>query len=243
MHGSFSAGIIAAGDGKRLKEGYPQVIKPLLPIHGWPLIHWTASGLISAGASHITLLLNSKGREAKKYLQKRKWDAEWDFLEADTASSWESFHLVSKTMGLRSDRFLISTVDALVPHEEIRHFAQTALPALPTESPAAAMALTHFVEDEKPLWADIESQGRIVALGSASRKREFITCGLYALNRLCVDSIVGAQRYNSLREFWSDIVNAGISVMGVPLKKTVDVDRPEDVATAEQFVASWEVPA
>jgi NDP-sugar pyrophosphorylase family protein len=239
----FSAGIIAAGDGTRLKTFYPQVIKPLLPISGLPLVHWTASSLIAAGAQEIVALFNSQGREVPDYLRGQKWPVQWTFLEANTASSWESFRLVSRTLADERERFLISTVDALISLKEVSRFAQTALYILPSDQPAAALALTRFVEDEKPLWADIDETDRITALGPASRQRRFVTCGLYALNRPLAQSMQEPQFYGSLREFWSSAVNDGIPITGVLLAKTVDVDRPEDVATAEEFVASWEVPA
>lgn len=239
----FSAGIIAAGDGTRLKASYPQTAKPLLPIHGAPMIHWTASSLISAGAEKIVLLLNSRGREVKAYLQSRSWPVRWVFLEADTASSWASFRLVARALASKHERFLISTVDALIPRQEICRFVETAFKTFGSDKPAAALALTHFVEDEKPLWADLDAAGRITALGPASRQREFITCGLYALNRPLAQSLQKSQTHGSLREFWGTAVNNGIPVAGIPLAKTVDVDRPEDVLTAENFVASWEIPA
>jgi NDP-sugar pyrophosphorylase family protein len=239
----FSAGIIAAGDGTRLRARYPQTTKPLLPIRGAPLIHWTAFSLISAGAREIILLLNSHGRKVPEYLQRQGWPVRWDFREADTASSWESFRLVARALADKYERFLISTVDALVPQQEILRFVETAFKTMGPNKPAAALALTRFVEDEKPLWADVDNAGRITALGPASRQRELITCGLYALNRPLAQSLQKPQVHSSLREFWGAAVNNGVPVTGIPLAKTVDVDRPEDVATAEKFVASWGIPA
>src|SRR6266436_316728 len=90
---AFASGIIAAGDGSRLKADFPQVIKPLLPIRGIPLIHWTSSSLISAGATEVAVLFNSKAQAAQDYLKNRHWPVRWSFMTADTASSWESFRL------------------------------------------------------------------------------------------------------------------------------------------------------
>lgn len=239
----FSSGIIAAGDGSRLKADFPQTIKPLLPIRGIPLVHWTSSSLISAGSNNIAILFNSKATAARDYLESRHWPVHWDFIVADTSCSWESFRLISHRLAASCEQFLISTVDALIPADEISRFARTALAALPNDKPAAALAVTCFVEDEKPLWADLDETGRITAFGSSSRQRKFVTCGLYALNRLLVERMPEAQAYDSLRAYWGTLLNENVSLYGLPLTKTVDVDRPEDVATAEEFVANWETVA
>jgi NDP-sugar pyrophosphorylase family protein len=238
----FSAGIIAAGHGTRLEAANSRTIKPLFPIRGTPLIHWTTSSLISAGARDMVVLFNSRSRAARNYLQEQKWAVQWRFLEADTASSWESFRLVAQALSGKWERFLISTVDALIPAEEISRFAAAVLDNLPAHKPAVALALTRFVEDDKPLWADLDDAGRITALGPAAVQREFVTCGLYGLNRPLVETLNEKGPYRSLRDFLTDAVDHEFAVYGIPLSKTVDVDRPEDVATAEQFVSSWKTP-
>jgi NDP-sugar pyrophosphorylase family protein len=233
----FAAGIIAAGDGMRLKAAYPDTIKPLLPILGTPLIQWTVSSLISSGAQEIVILLNSHGRKAREHLQRQEYPVPLKFLEADTRSSWESFRLVSKKLAEDYDRFLISTVDALIPSNEIARFAQAALKVPSPGEPAAALALTRFVEDEKPLWADVTEAGRVTALGQQCLQRQLVTCGLYALNRQLTQALGTPEAFESLREFWAAVLKDGVPVLGVSLAKTVDVDRPEDVATAEEFVS------
>src|SRR5262249_34114247 len=156
---------------------------------GTPLIHWTASSMIAAGAQEIAILFNSRGQAAQDYLQGQGWPVRWTFLKADTGSSWESFRLVSRMLADKYERFLMSTVDALIPSEEIAGFAEFASKTLPSSEPAAALAVTRFVEDDKPLWADLDMKGQITAMGPACRQREFATCGLYALNRSLTQSM------------------------------------------------------
>jgi len=208
------------------------VLKPLLPIAGRPLIEWTASSLIDAGADEIFVLLNSKGRAARTALRRRFPGKRWIFFEADTRSSWDSFRIVAGALAESADRFLISTVDALIPAEEIARFA----------SPAhgVSLALTSFVEDEKPLWADLDERGFISALGPDAVDKRFVTCGLYGVTRELARSMYAAETHASLRDYWRSLVRSGVPVRGLPISKTIDVDRPEDIATAEAFLSSRE---
>ncbi|MFA6004181.1 MAG: HAD-IA family hydrolase, partial [Elusimicrobiota bacterium] len=171
-------GIIAAGDGTRLQNSHPGTIKPLVPVRGRPLCHWVISALKEAGLEDFTILFNSRGRRAQESLLAAFPDIHWTFLERDTASSWESFRLVAKTLAGSGQDFIISTIDAIIPPAEVRRFAQEAR----RSGAACALALTRFVDDEKPLWADLRKDGMLSALGEDARVREHVTCGLYYLN-------------------------------------------------------------
>lgn len=183
----------------------------------------------------MLVLLNSKGRKVREHLRDRFPETRWIFLEADTRSSWESFRIVAGALAERTDRFLVSTVDALIAPEEATRFVSTL--------GGVALALTDFVDDEKPLWADIDEQGRISAMGQDTSKKRYVTCGLYGVTRELVRGFPAGDTFASLRDFWISTVRSGMTVRGVPLSMTVDVDRPEDVATAEAFIASLEARA
>lgn len=233
------AGIIAAGDGSRLAKSHPGLIKPLVPVSGVPLCHWVARGLRACGAREITVLLNSRGRAVRESLTRAFPDLRWDFLEADTASSWESFRLVSGVLAGKADGFLISTVDSLIPASQTIFFASRAV-----ESRAdAALALTAFVDDEKPLWADVGPEGFVTALGPKARLKNRVTSGLYYMTQSLAARMPEAGAFDSLRGYWTSLVEGGARVAGVSLSKTLDVDRPEDIREAEGFLkqesSSW----
>jgi hypothetical protein len=101
-----------------------------------------------------------------------------------------------------------------------------------------ALALTAFVDDEKPLWADLGPDGRVTALGAEARTRQHATCGLYYLTAAVARAMPQAQTHGRLREYLQSLV-ARSAVSGVVLSKTLDVDRPEDVRQAEDFVAAF----
>jgi NDP-sugar pyrophosphorylase family protein len=233
------AGIIAAGHGSRLADSHPGLVKPLVPIAGRPLCHWVAASLRQAGVQEITLLHNSAGRAVRESLERAFPDLAWTFLQADTASSWESFRLVSRALGETADSFLVSTVDALVPPADAARFARLSA----ARGAAAGLALTAFVDDEKPLWADLDDAGFVTALGEACTRKRYVTSGLYFMTAAVAAQMPEAQAFTSLRRYWMSLLDAGVPVAGEPLSKTLDVDRPEDVAQAEGFlkeaIASW----
>lgn len=226
------AGIIAAGEGSRLTQSHPGTVKPLVPVIGRPLAHWVVGGLCEAGCRKLSVLTNSSCGAVAPSLSASFPDLEFDFVCADTASSFESFRLVSRRLADTADAFLISTVDALIPSAEVRRFWAGCLAA----KTDAGLALTHFVSDEKPLWADLDEKGLVTVVGERARARTTVTCGLYYMTRAAAQRLPEAAAHARLRDFWTALVLSPSRVGGVILSKTIDVDRPEDLAAAERFM-------
>lgn len=228
------AGIIAAGLGKRLQSAYPGLPKPLVPVAGRPLCHWTAEALCAAGATNILIAHNSAGRAIRDSVSSAFTAVQWSFLEADTASSWETFRLVCSALSRAADNFIVSTVDALIPPHEARRFATAAAKS----GADAALALTTFVDDEKPLWAEVDGTGLVRSLGEdvPRTQRALVTCGLYYLTCETAAAMPTAAAHPSLRAYLASLARSGRRVAGIPVSNTLDVDRPEDVTAAERFL-------
>ena len=228
----MKAAIIAAGEGSRLSR--VAAIKPMIPIAGKPLIHWVVAGLRSAGCKDIVVLTNSRGAEVAPYLSSAFPDVKFDFVTADTASSFESFRLVSKRLAetATDGGFVVSTVDALIKTDDVARFIHECR----TSNADAGLALTTFVDDEKPLWADTDANGRVTAMGADAKDKTAVTCGLYYMTRKAAERLPGANGHSKLRDFWQELVASGETVMGVTLSKSLDVDRPEDLDAAESFL-------
>lgn len=188
----------------------------------------------------MVLLHNSAGDEVRTYLESAFPAVIWTFIRADTPSSWASFQLVSMELASNTDRFIVSTVDALISPQDVARFSQSAFEPLSDGVPAGTLGLTAFVDDEKPLWADVDDSGRVVRLGPDATDQKAVTCGLYALRRETVRRMQGTFAHSSLREFWTALVRSGEPVRGVLLGKAVDVDRPEDVLVAERIASCFD---
>jgi NDP-sugar pyrophosphorylase family protein len=228
------AAIIAAGDGLRLRTKHPATVKPLVPVAGRPLCHWIAGSLNASGANDITVLLNSKATAAKESLSSAFPGVQWTFLQKDTASSWESFRLVCRHMAAAGSNFIVTTVDCLVAPEELARFANLAQKS----GADAALALTTFVNDEKPLWADVAGS-RVTALGPKAKQKQRVTAGVYYITTGLAKTMPEAGDHSSLRSYLSSIVESR-TVAGITLSKTLDIDRPEDIDEAESFI-QWPI--
>lgn len=226
---TLAAGIIAAGEGSRLS--HLSMIKPLAPVAGKPLIHWVVDGLRYAGADKITVLTNSRGTAVPPSLKASFPDVSFDFVTADTASSFESFRLVSLRLAEANQDFVISTTDALIRTEDVRKFVASCR----ASRCDAGLALTAFVDDEKPLWADVDEVGLVTGLGDGAKTKRFVTCGLYYMTKLAAGRLPAAAEHQRLRDYLSSLT-ATLRVAGVVLSKTLDVDRPSDLSMAEQYL-------
>lgn len=229
----MKAAIIAAGEGSRLK-GHASAIKPLVPVAGRPLSHWIVDGLRAAGCVELTVLTNSRGGAVAPSLSAAFPAVKFDFVTADTASSFESFRLVSLRLAETEEEFVVSTVDALIRPDDVARFIVECRRA----KADAGLALTLHVDDEKPLWADVDGSGRVTALGEASRQRRAVTCGLYYMTRAAARRLPAAGDHARLRDFLAALVASGSVVAGIILSKSLDVDRPEDLAAAESFLTT-----
>lgn len=226
------AGIIAAGEGSRLRA-HSSTIKPLLPVAGKPLMHWIVEGLKFAGANAITVLTNSRGAAVPPSLTAAFPGVNFDFVSADTASSFESFRLVSLRLAESEKDFLISTTDALIRRDDMAKFVKECR----ASRAEAGLALTTFIDDEKPLYADVDEVGLVRALGADAKSRRFVTCGLYYMTADAAKRLPAADAHGRLRDFLSALATDA-RVAGVILSKSLDVDRPEDVAAAEAFLTT-----
>ena len=64
-----SAGIIAAGEGRRLKMGGLTFSKPLVPIAGTPLIGHTLQQLLEIGVERVAIIFNETQQECADWVR------------------------------------------------------------------------------------------------------------------------------------------------------------------------------
>jgi NDP-sugar pyrophosphorylase family protein len=226
------AGIIAAGHGERLRAGGVATPKPLLAIAGRPRIARALDAARLAGATSVACIVNAETDRVRHFLESEDFGLPLTIVQRTTASSAESF--LALRPHLEDAPFLLLTVDAVL--------APAALPALVArarELPRAAgvLGVTSFVDDEKPLWAEVEHDGRIRTLGDATRARH-VTAGVYFLKPVvyALADAAPAERWSAFRAVLRALLEHGQSLYGWDVGPTVDVDRPEDIAAAERLL-------
>ena len=228
----MKAGIIAAGQGDRLRQGGILVPKPLVTIGGEPLIARAIRAATHVGVTSIACIVNDLNPAVADYLRSTSWSVPLELIVKTTPSSMES--LFSLAPLLSDEPFLLFTVDAVFEFNVLRRFLTKAR----RRSGDGALAVTRFVDDEKPLWAKLDKDQKIVALGEEARPGRYVTAGFYYFKPE-IFSMIDAARIkglNALRQFLALLLKNNYSLYGVPVSMTVDVDTPEDIEKAHKYL-------
>ena len=226
-------GIIAAGEGSRLRAGGFAMPKPLVPVAGVPLIESTITNFLAAGVTSLVIIVNDDGRACVDRVQARFPGLDVQFIVKTTASSLESFFEVSRR--LERGPALISTVDAWCRPTDFVRFVGAA-GRRPID--ATVLAVTPFVADEAPVWVDVDGAGRITELGRAAGTR--VTAGIYMLSERARSA--SPPPLGRLREFLRWLLEQGEVMYAETIETVVDVDRAADIALAEALAATEASP-
>jgi NDP-sugar pyrophosphorylase family protein len=229
----MKAGIIAAGLGERMVRGGITTPKPLIPILGQPLISRIILTAARLGASSIACILNAEDVAVTEYLKEGSWPLPLDIMVKTTPNSMESLFALAPL--LSDEPFILFTVDVVAGYETMRDFLHR---ARRPGNGCGALALTGFIDDEKPLWVSITETGRIRAMGEGAKGSPHITAGFYYFSPEIFEMVATAREkgLNALRRFLGLLIDSGYPLYGIPVSKTLDVDFPEDIAKAEAFL-------
>ena len=228
-----SGGIIAAGDGSRLRVGGYAMPKALVPVGGVPLIEATIANFTAAGIEALVVIVNEASRVCVEWVRARFPGLDVEFIVKTTPSSLVSFREVSDR--LDPGPALITTVDSWCRPRDFVRFVEAGRRRLP---PASTLALTPLVADEEPLWASVDHEGRVTRLGEGAGP--LVTAGLYLLAEEARAADPPAD-LGRLRDYLQWLVTKA-PLYGEVIDRVVDVDRPEDVALAEALANSEPAP-
>jgi NDP-sugar pyrophosphorylase family protein len=233
----MKAGLIAAGLGERLVAAGIDTPKPLVRIAGKALVDYALDAVAAAGIEEAACIFNAEppADAVEAHCRARAGAPRLTIVRRTTPSSMES--LFTLAPHLAGGRFLLLTVDAVFAPALLRDFLAAAARHAEAD---AVLAVTDFVDDEKPLHAALEGAGRVTALGPGAAGSPWITAGLYVLEARVFAEIDAARRarFTALRQFLAHLVARGYRIAAAPIGKTLDVDRPQDIAAAEAFVRS-----
>lgn len=217
-------GIIAAGEGSRLRRDGWTMPKPLVPIAGVPLVERVIANFAAAGIRSLVIILNEQERACAEWIERRFPELELEIIVKTTPSSFVSFREVTGTP--RPGRMLVSTVDAWTGEADFVDFVERAA-RRPDE--ATVLGVTPLVADERPLWVEIDADSRVARIGGAAST--LVTAGFYLVPER-VRRMAVAPGLGRLREFLAWLLTQGEPMYGEVITTVVDVDRAEDVALA-----------
>ena len=228
--------IIAAGEGSRLVSEGVATPKPLVPLCGRPMIGRLIDIFLSCGAESISVIVNGQMTEVRRYLEQLKatLPVELKLVVKTTPSSMHSFYEVSRLFG--GQKFILTTVDTLFRENDFRRYAEAFEAA---DNIDGMMAVTSYIDDEKPLYVDVDPQMRITAFRDSPWDGvKYISGGIYGLDgkALKVLDRCIATGMSRMRNFQRALVDSGLQLEAYPLGKIIDVDHQGDIAKAEEFI-------
>lgn len=226
--------IIAAGEGSRLAQEGVKKPKPLVELNGEPMIGRLISIFTRCNAESISVIVNNEMTEVKAYLDSINPGVPFNVVVKSTPSSMHSFFELSRVM--QKGKFCLTTVDTIFREDD---FAKYIAAFEADSSSDGMMAVTPFIEDEKPLYVDVDDSMTIRAFRDAAYEgAKFISGGVYALNDKAIDVLNDcmSRGVSRMRNFQRALIDAGLSLKAFPIKKIVDVDHAGDIEVAERFL-------
>lgn len=226
--------IIAAGEGSRLAQEGVKKPKPLVELNGEPMIGRLINVFTRCNAESISIIVNNEMKEVKAYLDTLNPGVPFNVVVKSTPSSMHSFFELSRVM--KKGKFCLTTVDTIFREDDFaRYIAAFEADAVSD----GMMAVTPFIEDEKPLYVDVDNNMNIRAFRDAAYEgARFISGGVYALNDKAITVLEDCMSRGiaRMRNFQRALIDAGLSLKAYPIEKIVDVDHAGDIEVAERFL-------
>lgn len=224
--------IIAAGEGLRLKEEGIDIPKPLVEINGVPLMQRIIDTALKNGFDSIVCIINEESKELERYLQKNYTNHPLNLIVKSTPSSFHSLYQLSRFI---TSPFLLTTTDSVFKEDEFSAFLDYGINKNDAD---AVLAVTGFIDDEKPLYAEVEKDFRITGLTDNNNDCEFVTGGLYLFKKDIKKLIDEAaeQGVTRLRNFLRYLLQNELKIYAFPFTKIIDVDHVSDINKAEDFL-------
>ena len=228
--------IIAAGEGSRLAQEGVAKPKPLVDICGEPMIGRLINRFCRCTAESISIIVNEQMTEVREYIESLSLDIPLNLVVKTTPSSMHSFFELSRV--IPKGRFCLTTVDTIFREQDFRPYIE-AMEA--DERYDGMMAVTDYIDDEKPLYVQTDDDLNITAFRDERYDgAKYISGGIYALNEKAIDVLADCMERGvaRMRNFQRALVDAGLRLKAYPMGKILDVDHAGDIEKAENFINS-----
>ncbi len=226
--------IIAAGEGSRLAQEGVAKPKPLVELQGEPMIGRLINIMLRCNAQSISIIVNEHMTEVREYLESLQLPVPLNLVVKTTPSSMHSFWDLSRV--IPDGKFCLTTVDTIFREQDFKGYIDS---FEADESHDGMWAVTPFVDDEKPLWVDVDEIMNITAFRDKRWEgAKYVSGGVYAMTNKAFDVLDQCieQGISRMRNFQRALVEAGYKLQAYSIDKIVDVDHAGDIITAESFL-------
>lgn len=229
--------IISAGEGSRLAQEGVELPKPLVKINGEAMIDRLIRIFTQQGAEEIVVIVNCLHPQTKEHLDKLKTDVPLRVVQKTTPSSMHSFFELSPY--LEGEKFCLTTVDTIFREDDFAKYIQ----AFKDADNDGLMAVTDYIDDEKPLYVDTDENMNIQGFLDANTNNcKYISGGIYSLGPKSIDTLRGCMEKGMarMRNFQRQLVADGLKLKAYNFGKILDVDHAGDIIKAELFLSGKE---
>lgn len=232
--------IIAAGEGSRLRQEGVELPKPLVMLDGKPMIGRLIDIFMSCNPESLTIIVNEQMTEVADYLRSLRLPVRLNLVVKSTPSSMHSFYEVSRALpaGAAGGKFCLTTVDTIFRRPDFIDY----ISAFEADSEADGyMAVTPFIDDEKPLYVATDPSLRITGfLDAPAPGVRYVSGGIYGLTSPAIKVLEEcmAAGVSRMRNYQRALVESGLRLKAFPIDKIVDVDHASDIPGAEAFIRS-----
>ena len=226
--------ILAAGEGSRLHQEGIRKSKPLVEINGEPMIKRLIRIFMDNSAEEIVIITNNESKEVQDYVRQLITEGmPLKLVVKTTPSSMHSFYELAPLLG--QGKFCMTTVDTIFRENEFSEYIR----AFQSFDGDALMAVTDYIDDEKPLYTVLDSLSNITEFSdSPSDGHNYVSGGIYGLTdssfRVLDECIKSGQ--SRMRNFQRQLINNRLTVKAYPFTKILDVDHATDIIKAESFI-------
>ena len=227
--------IISAGEGSRLAQEGVQLPKPLVQLNGEAMVDRLVRIFAQNGAEKVVIIINNEVPLTKEHMLKLQQNSEVpiELIIKTTPSSMHSFYELSRY--LNDDKFCLTTVDTIFREDDFSKYIE----AFKQSDMDGMMAVTDFVDDEKPLYISTDEQLNITGFHDAATPEcKFISGGIYCLTPKAITTLENcmANGLSRMRNFQRQLVADGLHLEAYPFSKILDVDHADDIRKAEDFL-------
>jgi NDP-sugar pyrophosphorylase family protein len=232
--------VLAAGEGSRLAAPGIDRPKPFVLVGGEPLVGRALRSLCDVGCAPLTALVRAEHADAARAVA-RATGARVIACRTPSSLHTLAIGLAAVMDEMASGRVLVTMVDTVMrarSFQRVRERAEAELDA----GADAVLAVTPFIDDERPVHVALDDRGRVRSVGGEPAARPLVTGGVYAFGPRAAELVrtevdAGASR---VRAFLAAMVARGLEVRAVEIDRIVDVDRPEDLRLAASWIAEEE---
>ena len=225
--------IIAAGEGSRLAQEGVALPKPIVRLNGKEMISRLIDVFVANNASSVTVVINEEMTQVHDFLKQITLSIPFNIIVKSTPSSMHSFYEIRDY--LRGDKFCLTTVDTVFREDEFARYIQAFIADKDCDG---MMAVTDYIDDEKPLYVQTAGDMTITAFDDRAGDCKYISGGIYGLRPEAIDTLERcmASGQSRMRNFQRALITDGLKLKAYPFEKIVDVDHAEDIAKAENFL-------